>query len=156
MTRCLEEGMPIDEATPSKLRPIHFACMYGFTEGVRLLLESEADWRATDGLGRTPLIFASQRGKDDIIQLIMEQSGARQTAHLNGVDSLIQATALWHAASRGSEASVSVLLQHGADTTIQDRVHSLTPAGIARRQGHNGLAEQLEEKFAAQVGGSRQ
>lgn len=143
--------MPVDEASSSnKMTPLHYACTYGFFEAVEELLSHDADWKLADASGRTCLMVASRGAHTKIVKRLLEAPGSKQTAHLNNVDAM-GATAVWHAASRGSVDAVNALLFHGADVTIEDKTHCLTPAGIAMEQGHSELAQQLEVAYEAQV-----
>lgn len=51
-----------------KRTPLHFCCIYGFLEGIKLLLEYGANWDARDAEGNTCLHLCFQYGNEDCIQ----------------------------------------------------------------------------------------
>jgi ankyrin repeat protein len=55
-------------------------------------------------------------------------------------------TALHLAAQAGRSETVEVLLEAGADRSIEDALHGGTPAGWAEFGGHPELAEQLRSR----------
>ena len=55
-----------------KQTPLHYACIYGFKEGIKLLLEFGAAWDATDLNGNTCLHLCFQYGNFDCIQDLLK------------------------------------------------------------------------------------
>lgn len=55
-----------------KRTPLHYACVYGFKEGIKLLLEFGADWNAKDLNGNTCLHLCFQYGNFDCIQDLLK------------------------------------------------------------------------------------
>ena len=52
------------------------ACYFGRTDLVKALLEKGADVNMKDKKGKTALIYATTKGKDEIVK-ILKQSGAQ-------------------------------------------------------------------------------
>ena len=140
--RSLEEKMPTNEASSSGLTALHIACIYGYTWAVIKLLKHSADWKAVDSSGRSPLMIACQRGKVDIVKLLLE-AGASHPTHLNAVD-VFHNTALCYASARGSQPLAKLLLAYGASVCNEDASCSRTPATIAREEGFSDLADLLQ------------
>jgi ankyrin repeat protein len=83
-----------------------------------LLLEKGADVKAHDGLGQTPLYAAAERGKADMVKLLLDK-GADPNERLSG--SRGDRTPLYAAATRTSDKSLEtarLLLEHKADPNI--------------------------------------
>lgn len=55
-----------------KQTPLHFGCIYGFKEGIKLLLEFGADWNARDLDGNTCMHLCFQYGNFDCIQDLLK------------------------------------------------------------------------------------
>jgi len=66
-----EKGAEINAKDHESTTPLHFACMYGHVEAVRLLIDSGAmpDIEAA-GLGRTPMTIAETNGHTEIVQIL--------------------------------------------------------------------------------------
>ncbi|ODV82334.1 ankyrin [Suhomyces tanzawaensis NRRL Y-17324] len=52
--------------------PAHYSCIYGFKEGIKLLLEFGADWKLQDLDGNTCLHLCLEFGNFDCIQVILK------------------------------------------------------------------------------------
>jgi len=73
-----QKGADINTKDYESNTPLHFACMYGHIEAVRLLIEMDAkpDVQAS-GLGRTPMKIAETNGHMEIVQ-ILKDAGAKK------------------------------------------------------------------------------
>jgi ankyrin repeat protein len=73
-----EKGAEINAKDYESTTPLHFACMYGHVEAVRLLIElgAKPDVKAA-GLGRTPMSLAETNGYVEIVQ-ILKDAGAKE------------------------------------------------------------------------------
>ncbi len=57
---------------PDQSTPLHIAAKVGFIEGVKKLLENDADIEAVDKLGFTPLLSACKEIKENTANLLIE------------------------------------------------------------------------------------
>src|SRR5437764_9373486 len=93
MRRLLEDGADANIATTNNTTPLMVAAGIGWVEGVtteqgakenletvRLLLELGADVNAVDGDGRTALHGAAHKGRNEIVQMLVDH-GAKLDAH---------------------------------------------------------------------------
>jgi ankyrin repeat protein len=74
----VQKGADINAKDYESNTPLHFACMYGHIEAVRLLIGMDAkpDVQAS-GLGRTPMKIAETNGYTEIVQ-ILKDAGAKK------------------------------------------------------------------------------
>jgi ankyrin repeat protein len=72
-----QKGADVNAKDYESNTPLHFACMYGHVEAVRLLIDlgSKPDVQAS-GLGRTPMKIAETNGHIEIVQLL-KNAGAK-------------------------------------------------------------------------------
>jgi ankyrin repeat protein len=56
--------------------PLHFACIDGNIDIVKVLLENGVDVNLTNASGQTPLHVACSKGHTDVVQLLID-SGVR-------------------------------------------------------------------------------
>jgi len=104
---------------------------------VDLLLQNGADVNAPDVLGGTPLLRAVERDYVDVAdRLITDRSVDVNATDRSGM------TALHMAAVTGNEQLADVLLAHGARKDMKNG-NGETPADVAQRGGHAGLAAKL-------------
>ena len=73
----VEKGADVNAKDYESNTPLHFACMYGHVEAVRLLIDlgAKPDIQAS-GLGRTPMKIAETNGHIEIVQ-ILKNAGAK-------------------------------------------------------------------------------
>ncbi|CAN0530049.1 unnamed protein product, partial [Ectocarpus sp. 12 AP-2014] len=96
--------------------PLHLAALTGDKGLVLRLLQSGADVDARDGRGESPLVGASNRGKLDIIETLLDMGAA---ANLRGTGPL-QYSALDRAAQDGNAEVIGALLRGGAAASARD------------------------------------
>lgn len=74
---------------PYRRTPLQTSCAEGFTEGVKLLLEFGADWRATDKNGDTCMHLAFQYGHfacaEVLLRFVVQESRGHRARDLVGV-----------------------------------------------------------------------
>ncbi len=74
MELLLNRGAAIDSPKENGATPLWFACKYGFTAVVELLLERGSTANdQPDNEGCTPLWIASQNGHPAVIELLLER-----------------------------------------------------------------------------------
>lgn len=128
-----------------------------------LLQARPEDLDATLNLGATPIHVAAECGRADMVRFLAEQGAqvdvvtAAHLGRLNEVDRLLKEapeavneragsfgfTALHYASMRGWGALARVLLSHGADTGLTDRMYLKTPLDEALYFGRADLAQLL-------------
>ncbi len=111
--------------------PLIAALRGGNHPAAQLLLQSGADGAAVDGLGKTPLHFAAEKGYIDIVTLLLE----KYECTLNENYDEFGNTPLHCAAEYGHYEVVQLLIQKGAVVTIVDGTHDDTPLHCAVRSG---------------------
>lgn len=116
---CVQElirhGVELNDSDNSVHVPLNLACHYGSYDIVKLLLRNNAHLRS-DAEGLYPQHLVARAGVKPEMLLLLEQYGA----DLDQRDNLYQWTPLFHAASEGRVDCIKMLLQKGADKSIQD------------------------------------
>ena len=100
---------------PENVVQLHSASKDGNVSRVQDLLASGLDPNAQDGDGWSPLIWAAEHGREEVVELLLGQPAINLEAR-NQVGS----TALLLAAEWGHLRVVKLLLHHGADTAAVD------------------------------------
>ena len=110
----------------------------GYIHIVRLLMDAGADPYIRTNKGSTALALASERGRKDIVHLIIQSSGPAilDIQNTNG------STALMIASRMGRLDIVRILLRAGADPDIQEKGRA-TALILASRYGHMEIVELL-------------
>jgi ankyrin repeat protein len=129
---------------------LHDASQAGNFEECKTLLEQKFDPNAFDDLGKTPLHYAAEGEHLEVMRLLLD-SGADVNAH---DESVIGNTTLGEVAGNCSLAVAKLLIEAGADPTIQGWMQ-LTAVDKAReRKRSEGprvsqLLETAARKFAS-------
>lgn len=115
---------------------LYRAIFAGDVATVAAELERGTDLEAVNAHGHTPLIWAAQHGKAEIVRLLLAKGAAVEAADANGYTALI-----W-AAQEGYIKVAELLLAAGAD---QGRVekHGYTALMWASQQGYTGIVRVL-------------
>lgn len=156
---CLEQHPETLEALCHKIKdiniknqngetPLHIAAENDNIEGVRILLNAEADVEAQDRKGATPLFHAAsvrfeRQSKRGILNLLIER-GAKVNARNTALG-----TPLITAASKGLEGTVESLLEAGAEIDAQnkDGQTALHAAIVGSYSSYDGAQSRILKKL---------
>jgi len=128
-------------AGESQGTPLHFACVGGNPDIVRLLLKYKANVHSRDFFHWVPLHASSRYGHEDVVSELLKAN-----AELDSKDHW-EWTPLHHAAREGHTPVISLLLNAGADP--EARTSELwTPLHLAARYGHLDACRCLVSKGA--------
>ncbi|KAK4586066.1 hypothetical protein RGQ29_023302 [Quercus rubra] len=113
---------------------------YGNAEGIKSLRREGAGLEWVDREGKTPLIVACMKPELYNVAKTLIELGANVNVFRPGRHA---GTALHHAAKRGLENTVKLLLSHGANALLMnDDCHSALD--IARVKGHSSVVRAIE------------
>ncbi|KAK4482464.1 hypothetical protein RD792_009621 [Penstemon davidsonii] len=113
---------------------------YGNIEGIKALRNEGAGLEWIDNEGKTPLIVACMNPELYNVAKTLIELGANVNAYRAGRHA---GTPLHHAAKRGLEQTVKLLLSHGANAlVINDDCQ--TPLDIARAKGYSNVVRAIE------------
>ena len=101
---------------PSQRAALFKACVAGDTQTVRRLLSEGADANSVAPSGRTPLMTLSETGNVEICRALLSHGAKIDTREWEQ-----GATALMFAAKNGHEDMVKLLVEKGADLSIENR-----------------------------------
>ena len=104
---------------------------------VELFLQKGVDIHKTDGNGKTPLMWAAQKGHIDILEILLKKG-----AKVNVVDNETGKTALLWACIDRKIASVKKLVEFGASVNIPDH-NGVTPLMWVLRSRYTGIGRFL-------------
>ncbi|XP_057781479.1 putative E3 ubiquitin-protein ligase XBAT34 isoform X2 [Salvia miltiorrhiza] len=113
----------------------------GNIEGVKALHRDGAGLEWIDKEGKTPLIAACMNLQLCGVAKTLIELGANVNAYRPGQHN---GTPLHHAARRGLEHTVKLLLSHGANA-LQMNDNGQTPLDVARAKGHASVVRAIEE-----------
>ena len=123
------------------IRPLHYAVQSGSLETVEAMLNSNAniiDEPADDQ--RTALMWASVKGNDQIMKLLLD----KKCSDVNAVD-VNEQSALHMCMQSGHLQSVKVLIDAGADVNMVDGKHHI-PLFYACASGHADVVTELIDR----------
>jgi ankyrin repeat protein len=139
-------GSDLDVRGQDGTNPLHAAAYSGDFEVVRILIEYDpADINARDGLGSTPLHWASRghNSKDgSILRLLLEHG-----ADINGQDRSGWTPLHWVSIKGALEVVVRLLLKHGAGVEVTDN-NGRTALEFAATRGYDEIVKLLREHGA--------
>eukprot|EP00249_Psilotum_nudum_P017282 c26249_g1_i2 orf=791-2440(+) len=131
-------------AKQSKEEQLYQEVQKGNHDAVKALRRDGASLEWVDRKGRTPLILSCVRRELLDMAITLLNLGANINAHRPGH---YGGFPLHHAAKRGLEKTVTLLLSHGADPlAINDAGE--TPLDMARARGHTTVVRLLEEQLS--------
>ncbi|KAA8527773.1 hypothetical protein F0562_035358 [Nyssa sinensis] len=113
---------------------------YGNTEGIKALCREGASLEWIDREGKTPLIVACMNPELYNVARTLIELGANVNAYRPGRHA---GTPLHHAAKRGLEQPVKLLLTHGANALLMND-DCQTPLDVARVKGYSNVVRSIE------------
>jgi ankyrin repeat protein/mono/diheme cytochrome c family protein len=112
----LRQGAPVNLRRADGTTPLMHAALRGDSEQVRLLLEHGADARAASQRGVTALLWGA--GDQKKVELLL-----RHGADINARSALGNTPLMAAAARPGGHLVVAMMLDHGANPSVQNRRH---------------------------------
>jgi ankyrin repeat protein len=172
----LNNGIPVDAVDGNGETALHYAAWFGSLPCTITLVESGAsvNFRSTK-FTSTPLVWACQRGRSEIIEYLLSQGAsvdvksgtgdsplimATHTGHYQAVEVLIRNganpniagddgyTALHWAAKRGYKEIATLLLSKNAQINAQTQQNALTPLHVAASVGQTEIVSILLQNGA--------
>ncbi|KAK3126926.1 hypothetical protein QOZ80_7AG0565310 [Eleusine coracana subsp. coracana] len=125
---------------------------YGNVDGIRALRAQGAGLEWIDKEGKTPLMVACLRPDLLNVAKVLIELGANVNAYRPGS---YFGTALHHAAKKGLEQTVHLLLSHGANPFITND-DCYTPLELARERGHVNVVRAIEGRISLFCGWMRE
>ncbi|KAH9626006.1 hypothetical protein KSS87_016819 [Heliosperma pusillum] len=124
----------------SKDELIYQQVIEGNVDAIKALSTQGARLEWIDKEGKTPLIVASMDPRLYIVAKVLIELGANVNAYRPGRHA---GTPLHHAAKRGLDSSVKLLLSHGANPFVRND-DCQTPLDVARMKGHCNVVRAIE------------
>ncbi|XP_078439841.1 putative E3 ubiquitin-protein ligase XBOS34 isoform X2 [Wolffia australiana] len=139
-------------AQVSKEELVYQQVLYANVRGIQRLRREGAGLEFIDKAGKTPLIVACMRPDLLPVAKVLIDLGANINAYRPGSHA---GTPLHHAAKRGLDETVDVLLAHGANPLVaNDDCH--TPLDLARTKGHTKVVRLIENHICLFAGWLRE
>ena len=133
----VQPGLKIDALNPAGESALMMAALKGDTEGVQLLLERGA---TINQPGWSPLHYAATGPEPEIVRTLLGRGAEVDAPSPNGT------TPLMMAAQYGSEDSVKLLLERGADPGRRNQ-KNLNAIDFAKLAGRDALAARLQKQL---------
>ena len=130
-----QPGLKIDALNPAGESALMMAALKGELAGAKLLLARGAKVNQS---GWSPLHYAATGPEPELVLLFLEHGAAVDAVAPNGT------TPLMMAAQYGSEASVKLLIDRGADPSRRNQ-RELNAADFAKLAGRDSLAASLQK-----------
>ncbi|KAJ6821416.1 putative RING zinc finger and ankyrin repeat containing protein [Iris pallida] len=127
----------------SKEELVYQQVNYGNVEGIKALRRDGAGLEWIDKEGKTPLILACMRPDLLPVAKVLIELGANVNAYRPGCHA---GTPLHHAAKRGLDQTVNLLISHGANPLVMND-DCQTPLDLARAKGHCNVVRAIEARI---------
>ncbi|XP_038722416.1 putative E3 ubiquitin-protein ligase XBAT35 [Tripterygium wilfordii] len=125
---------------------------YGNIDGIKALCRAGARLEWIDKEGKTPLLVACLNPQLYNVAKALIELGANVNAYRPGRNA---GTPLHHAAKRGLESIVKLLLSHGANPLVMND-DCQTPLDVARAKGHCNVVRAIESHICLFSGWMRE
>ena len=131
------------EAGPKGFTGLHGVAFLGIVEIAEAVLGMK-EWggNATDCMGSTALIWATMRGHDGVVKVLLE----KEDVNPDQADTQYGRTPLWWAARKGYEGVVKMLLEREDVNPNQTTIYGRAPLWWAAKKGHEGVVKMLLER----------
>ena len=138
------EEQPLDgEDTPRGFTGLHGAAYFGCVEITVALLEAnKGDVQATDFRGNIALAWASTRGHEGVVRVLLE----RTDVNFGTSSTEYGSTPLLWAAENGHEGVLKILLERSDANPNNPGKNRRTPLWWASHNGHEGIVKMLLEQ----------
>ncbi|XP_048334247.2 putative E3 ubiquitin-protein ligase XBAT35 isoform X1 [Ziziphus jujuba] len=136
----------------SKDELLHQQVSYGNIEGIKTLCREGAGLEWIDREAKTPLTVACMNPELYNVAKTLIELGANVNAYRPGRHA---GTPLHHAAKRGLENTVKLLLSHGANALIMND-DCQSPLDVARAKGHGNVVRAIESHICLFSGWMRE
>jgi len=128
---------------PTGFTGLHGVEFLGIAEIVASVLERKKwDVNAADCTGNTALTWATRRGQDEVVKVLLE----REDIDPNVADTQDGRTPLTLAAENGDERLVKMLLERKSVRAAMPDNENQAPLPLARSKGHDGIVRILLER----------
>jgi len=135
VTRCLQQGIPIDLVAGDGLAPLHWSLAEKSGKCLELLLDSGSPVDVRSDEGSTALMLAVQARRLDQARLLLDRGADANAADARGFSSLHRA------AEMGQLEIAKLLITRGASPHAVAGEH--TPLSLARSRGEKELESLL-------------
>lgn len=114
----VHKGAPVNATDYHALTPLHLACQKGYQGVSLLLLHYKANPDAQDNNGNTPLHLACMYGHEDCVKALVyfDCHSCRLDVQNDKGDTALHMASRW-----GYEGIITVLLENGASTNVQNK-----------------------------------
>jgi uncharacterized protein len=138
----IKEGINVNELDGNQDAPLIIAAYKGYTDIVKLLLETGADVSVVDpGMKATALHAAAYAGHAAVVKLLIEYHiDLDKQGPYNGY------TALHDAVWQNHIETVRMLIEAGANLTLQSHAGE-TPLALAKSKNHREIMALIEQKI---------
>ncbi|CAC5376411.1 unnamed protein product [Mytilus coruscus] len=140
----IQKGADIFAVDEDGYSPLHMACVSGNKDIVEHLLRiyiekgKETEIEKKDNLGKTPIILASSKGENQIVELLLQYKANISATDKRGF------TALLAASINGFSRTAKVLIENDANICHVDN-DGRTALFIACKKGHKKIVKMLIE-----------
>jgi ankyrin repeat protein len=140
----LEDGAQVDRRSDDGFTALHFAAFFGTSEAAAVLIDAGADVSsvAANDMKVQPLHSAAASRSTSTARLLLAAGAPPDGQQTGGY------APLHEAALHADVELMELLLRHGARTDVCND-HGQTPADLARSEGHDDIANQLEARLTS-------